>query len=73
MSGEKAIQTILCIPGRNYPRPEKQIIAKVTDGDQTRFITFGPYCSRRHIMDRIPSLWMDFRFEDKRKKRGKSA
>jgi hypothetical protein len=69
LSGEKAIHTTLCIPGRNYPHHQKHVIAKVTDGEETKFFTFGPHCTQRQITEMIPRLWMDFRF----RKRGKSA
>ncbi|EKN66034.1 hypothetical protein BABA_17362 [Neobacillus bataviensis LMG 21833] len=69
MSGEKAIFTTLCIPGGNYPYHQKNIVAKVTDGKETKYFTFGPHCTQRQIMEMIPRLWMDFHF----KRRGKSA
>lgn len=35
------LQVMYCIPGRNYPLPDKHIIAKVKDGKDTHFFTFG--------------------------------
>jgi hypothetical protein len=70
MSGTKAFQTILCVPGRNYPNPDKKITAKVTDGEETKFFTFGPDVTKRRIIHALPVLWQDFRFDCDRKKRG---
>lgn len=73
MKGAKRLHTILCIPGKNYPHPEKVITAKVTDGIDTKFFTFGPDVTKQRIMYSLPMIWQDFRFDERRRKRGKGA
>jgi hypothetical protein len=73
MRGEKQLRTILCLPGKKFPHHNKQVIAKVTDGIQTKFFTFGPHVSRKHIYEIMPMVWQDWRFDERRKKRGNGA
>ena len=73
MNGYKQLRTTLCIPGRNYPSAEKEIIAKVSDGITTRFFTFGPDVTKKRIMEMMPMVWQDFHFDERRKKRGKAV
>ncbi|AZB43509.1 hypothetical protein CEF21_15030 [Bacillus sp. FJAT-42376] len=59
------IRTMLCIPGRNCPG-DKNITAKVIDGEDTKFFAFGPYNSNSHIVHMLPRLIMDSKSKRRR-------
>jgi hypothetical protein len=66
-SGTPAYRTMICYGGKHYKGSDKNTIAKVTDGNTTRFMEFGPHWKINYVNEIIPRLWMDFRTKRGRK------
>lgn len=59
------LEVMYCVPGRNYPGA-KVVVAKVKDGKDVQFFTFGRDYPLRYIHEQIPRLVCDYKFKRKK-------
>jgi hypothetical protein len=63
------LEVKLIIPGKELPPNERHIVAVVNDGVETVQYRFGRHQSLQHIWEMVPRMYMDSKFEPKRKQK----
>lgn len=63
------LSTIVCLPCDQMPANERKIVVKASDGERSQLVEFGRHTSMSTIMFRLPILFMDRAYDERRSKR----
>lgn len=70
---QSKLNVMVCLPCNEMPINEKFILVKASDGERSQFIKFGRDTSMKTIMSRLPCIFMDRVYDERRSKRKKAV